>query len=57
MRKTRNDLSEKLINDNDRLSILNGMILATTEGTARRCQIDGIPLQVKPEQGNGEIIT
>ncbi len=47
----RNHLPEKLIDEKNRLSILNGMILATTEGTARRCQIDGISIAGKTGTG------
>ena len=40
-----------LINEEERLAILEGMVLATSEGTARRCQIEGIPVAGKTGTG------
>ena len=43
--------SDRLIDESDRQAILEGMVLATQEGTARRCQIDGISIAGKTGTG------
>ena len=42
---------DKLIGEKDRLAIMEGMVLATTEGTARRCQIEGMSVAGKTGTG------
>jgi len=49
--KPQTSLSVKLIGESDRLAIVEGMKLATTDGTARRCQIDGISVAGKTGTG------
>ena len=49
--KNQINLPKKLIGEKDRLAIVEGMKLATTEGTARRCQIEGIPIAGKTGTG------